>query len=109
MFNKNKNIIKQIAAERIEILFNEAQKMHYKNSELSKKYIKNMKMISSHYKVKIPKDIKKNICRKCNNILIPGYNSSIRIASSKGYIIKKCLSCGNELHIFYKNKLKKIK
>ncbi|MGC8572046.1 MAG: ribonuclease P protein component 4 [Candidatus Micrarchaeia archaeon] len=105
MFNKNKNIIKQIAEERIEILFDEAQKKYHKNPDLAKKYIKNMIKISSHYKVKIPKSIKNNICRKCNNLLIPGYNTSIRIVSSKEYIAKKCLSCGNELHIFYKNKI----
>jgi len=108
MFNK-KELIKQIARERIEILFKQAGEMQNRNQELSKKYVRLIKRLSSHYKVGIPKEIKNNICRKCNLVLIPGSTASIKIVSSRGYIAKKCLSCGNEIHIFYKKQRIKTK
>jgi ribonuclease P protein subunit RPR2 len=103
----DKEIVKQIAKERIIILFEQAEKIQESNPKFLRKYIKLLRKISAHYKVKIPKEIKNNICRNCNNILIPGKTSTIRLVSSKKYIAKKCLVCGNEIHIFYKNKPKK--
>ncbi|MGC8688326.1 MAG: ribonuclease P protein component 4 [Candidatus Micrarchaeia archaeon] len=100
----NKKIIKQIASERIIILFGLAEEMQELNPEFSRRYIKLLRKISEHYKVKIPKEIKNNICRNCNAVLIPGKTSTIRLVSSKKYIAKRCLICGNEIHIFYKNK-----
>ncbi|MFP3215038.1 MAG: ribonuclease P protein component 4 [Candidatus Micrarchaeota archaeon] len=98
-------IVKKIANERIEKLLELAEQRTRENNELSRKlakrYVKLARDISMHYKVSIPKEKKQMICKKCNNFLIPGINCSVRIASSKKYVVYKC-ECGAEKHIFYK-------
>ncbi|MGC9132083.1 MAG: ribonuclease P protein component 4 [Candidatus Micrarchaeia archaeon] len=95
---------KSIAFERIKILFKEAKAIAKENKELSKKYVMRIFAIAKHYKIRLPKEIKIAICKKCKNILIPGFNASIRL-THKGYIAIKC-ECGEEKHIFLKEKSK---
>ncbi|MDE1869886.1 MAG: ribonuclease P [Candidatus Micrarchaeota archaeon] len=102
---KKDPIIKEIAVERIETLFGLAGDRtnagDKRSKELAKRYIKIAKSISTHYKVKIPDRIRNSICKKCGNVLIPGLNCKVRLASSKRYVAYVC-ECGEEKHIFYK-------
>jgi len=99
-------VVRQIAKERIEILYNHAKELTMQNTEesrkLAQKYVKRLRSIGMHYRVKIPKEIKNSICKKCNSVLLPGLNAHVRIASSHSYIVIKCDSCGTEKHIFYR-------
>ncbi|MGC8669704.1 MAG: ribonuclease P protein component 4 [Candidatus Micrarchaeia archaeon] len=108
MQGNQRYIIKKIATERIAILYALAKDMALKNTEesraLSRSYTKRIMQISMHYKVKLPKKVKDNICKKCLSVLIPGLNTHVRISSSHSYIIKKCDNCGTEKHIFIKGK-----
>jgi ribonuclease P protein subunit RPR2 len=99
MVIKKSEAIREIAHERIKILHKLAK--IESSPELSRKYIKLAREISRHYKVKIENDIKRQICKKCNSVLIPGKSVSIRLASSKRYVVYKCLNCGAEQHIHY--------
>lgn len=96
---------KEVAADRMHRLFDLAQQRTKKDDgasrKLAKRYIRIAKAISSHYKVSMPKQIKERICRKCGNVLIPGLNCRVRLASSKGYAAYIC-ECGAERHVFYK-------
>jgi len=98
-------IVKKIAKERVEKLLELAEQRTRENNELSRKlakrYVRLARDISMHYKVGIPKEKKRIICKRCNNFLIPGINCSVRIASSNKYVVYKC-ECGAEKHIFYK-------
>lgn len=99
------DIVKKIALERMERLFELADEMERKDGEeerrLAKRYTALLKKISMHYKVTMPKAIKNRICSKCGSILIPGFNCTVQIASSKGYVVYTC-KCGEEKHILYK-------
>lgn len=99
MAAKNSSVVKKIANERIYILFDLAKKEP--DPELSKRYMKLIKQICEHYRIRLPKELKNNICKKCNLLLIPGKNLSVRLASSNGYIVYKCKNCGTEKHIHY--------
>jgi len=105
MMQKKDPIVKEVATWRIQRLFELAssgtKKGEKESLRLSKRYVRIAKSISSHYKVKMPEKVKNSICKKCGNILIPGLNCKVRLASSKRYIIYLC-SCGEEKHIFYK-------
>lgn len=104
---KNKdNVTKEIASERIELLFDHAKNELERNPSLSHTYVRTLKKIGSHYKVPIPKHISNNICTKCNMVLEPGITATVRVVSSKGYVSYKCAKCGKEKHIFIKNKVK---
>ncbi|MGC8478395.1 MAG: ribonuclease P protein component 4 [Candidatus Micrarchaeia archaeon] len=94
-----KNLIKQIAAERIEILLGLAEKEKDPYSEYAKYYVRLARRISEHYKITINKKRYK-VCKNCNALLIPGRNAVVRV-SSYGYIVYRCERCGKEVHLHY--------
>lgn len=76
----------------IKELVDMAKMMEYNNNvKFEKRYISLALNISKHYKVRIPD--KRYICKKCNSIMIPGRNATVRIRKNR--IIIKCLRCGN--------------
>lgn len=103
---KGNKIMKDIAIERIERLFSLAKDRTVlgdaESKRLAKRYVGMAKRISTHYRVPLPKMVKNSVCKKCGAVLIAGLNCSVRVASSKRYMVYKCLECGEEKHIFYK-------
>jgi|SRR5271154_5125695 len=99
-------IVKKIAAKRIEILYSLSKKAYDSDPKLSSDYVKLIKQISRHYKIRLPDEFKKGMCKKCNTVLIPGKTSSSRLVSSKGYVAIKCLNCGAEMHVHYRSQIK---
>ncbi len=100
-------LVQRIAEERIEDLYKAAlERFNAADQEsisLGRRYIKRAKEISMHYKVPLSKRIKGSVCKECGNLMIPGVNCKVIIASSKGYIINRCV-CGGENHIIYKQR-----
>lgn len=94
-------IVKRVAEERIGILYGLSKEEYSTDPELSKKYIKLIKQIGRHYKITLPDLVKRGFCKKCNSVFMPGQNVSIRLASSKRFVVYKCLLCGCEAHIHY--------
>ncbi len=96
-----RDLIRTIAAERIDLLFGLAEKTVGSNEPLSKRYVKELLRIGAHYKVSVRKNLKRLICTRCNLVLVPGYNCLVRVVSSRGYVAYKCSSCGREVHVPY--------
>jgi ribonuclease P protein subunit RPR2 len=91
-----KIIEKEIAKERIEILFDLAKKTFNSNPKLANRYIQLMRKIAMKARVKIPLKYKLFICKKCNSLLIPGKNCRVRIKSEKGTKVTfTCLNCNS--------------
>ncbi len=90
-----------IAEERIEILFNLAEKEFKKHPERSKRYIELARKIGLRYNVRFPKELKRQFCKKCNSILI-GSTKQVRIDSKTKTIAIKCLNCGKIYRYPYK-------
>ncbi len=103
---KNAGLIRKIGIFRINKLFSLAEKNIIENTTeskiLSKRYVKLALNISSHYKIKLDKKYTNKICKNCNNFLIPGINTSVRLGSN-GFLIYLC-KCGYENKIFIKTK-----
>ena len=81
---------KKIVEERMKILFKKAKENVKTNPALSKRYVRLIRKLSLKNNVKIPSYIKREIC-KCDNVLIPGYNCSVRIKNKIITII--CNNC----------------
>ena len=79
-----------IAKERIARLFSEAEDAE---QELADRYVKIARDISMKYKVRIPSDLKKRFCKKCNTYMIPGENCIVR--TRQGRLVYHCQKCGN--------------
>ncbi|MCD6402785.1 MAG: ribonuclease P [Candidatus Aenigmarchaeota archaeon] len=85
---------KKIALERIITLFELAKKELDIHPERSRRYVELLRKIGLRYNVRLPKDIKRSICKECNTILIPGKTAKVRLDSKKKTVIIKCLECG---------------
>lgn len=82
---------KQIAKERIEILFKEADKIFNENKELANNYVTKARKISMKFKIRIPSKLKKKFCKHCYSYLKPGKN--VRVRNNKSKVVYYCLEC----------------
>lgn len=96
-----RGIVAGIASERIVILFSLAKDAYDSDPELSRKYIKLIRRIGRHYKIKLSKEVKAGTCSKCNTVFMPGKSCTIRLVSGKKYKAIRCLNCGSETHVHY--------
>lgn len=95
MIFKKKVIEKDIARQRINILFKKAEKEYFQDKDLSRMYIALILKIARHTNVRLKKKYRLRICKKCNSILIPSVNCKIRIRSKREkHLVIHCLECG---------------
>jgi ribonuclease P protein subunit RPR2 len=97
-----KDDYKAIAVERIERLFELAERASEKRPELSDRYVKLAWKISTRYNVRLPTTLKRKFCRKCLSFLRPGISCRVRIQS--GCVTITCLRCGHAVHQPFKSK-----
>ncbi|MGA2783870.1 MAG: ribonuclease P protein component 4 [Candidatus Bathyarchaeia archaeon] len=64
---------------------------------LSRRYVELARLIGMKAGVRLPKNQKMFICKKCGYLLIPGSNCRVRIRSELGTtVLITCLECGNK-------------
>ena len=80
---------KQIARERIGILFAEAKK----NPEFADRYVALAREMSMKQRVHFTKGEKAQFCRTCGAYLVPGETVTVRIQHGK--VIRTCHACGS--------------
>ncbi len=103
-YRKNAAKYRKIGFERIEILFNEADKIFKKNPDLAKKYVVIARKIAMRLKLRLPKDIKRRFCKECSTYLKSGVNCRIRTKDKA--VVYKCYNCGHVTRIpFTKERL----
>jgi ribonuclease P protein subunit RPR2 len=81
-----------IAKERIQVLFDLAEKEFKKHPERSRRYVQLARKIGLRYNVRLPKEIKRSFCKKCNGLLLPGKSCTVRFVGRKVLTIK-CSNC----------------
>ena len=84
---------KQIAEERVHILFDQARKIFNDSSSLADKYVNLARKISMRYKVRLPRQYKKLFCKKCYRFLKPGKTLTARTKNK--ILIYTCKNCGH--------------
>jgi len=80
-----------IANERIEQLFDQADKIFSENSKLVDRYVDLARKIAMKSKVKIPSKFKRKYCKHCYSYLMPSVNCRVRTQNSK--LVYSCLKC----------------
>ncbi len=93
---------KEIARERIEILFKLADE-EFRNGrkDLANRYVKLARKIAMKYNVRIPRYLKRRFCKKCHAYLKPGVNARVRVRSKQKYVLITCLECGHKMRFPY--------
>ena len=85
---------KKIARERIKILFSLAlEEVKKKNYKRARRYVELLRKIGKRYNVRLPKKIKRQICKNCNIPLVPGLTARVRIDSKRKLLLIKCEEC----------------
>lgn len=88
-------IIKDLARQRMNILFNKSMSIVSTDPELARRYVEIALAISRKSGVPIPRPFRMNYCKKCHSFLMPGVTSRIRLrGKGKKRLVIKCLSCG---------------
>jgi ribonuclease P protein subunit RPR2 len=90
---KRKEVIRELARERIERLFVLA------GEESRKEYITLARKIGMKYRVRIPKELKMRMCRNCYSYLIFGRNARVRLRGDRMSVT--CLNCGKVMRRGY--------
>ena len=67
------------------------------NKKLSKTCSKKIRYLFMKYKIKLPKMIKRQLCKHCYSILIPSVNCRIR--TKQGKLIIYCMECKKYIRI----------
>ena len=78
-----KNSKKQIATQRMQILFHNALSNAKNNLELAERQAEIAKKISMKFKIKMPFEISSSFCKKCKKFIAPGINSRTRLGKGK--------------------------
>lgn len=91
---------RQIALERIKILFEQAKKIFKKDPSLSNRYVSLARKIAMKYKVRIPSNLKKQFCKHCYYYLVPSVNCRVRLQKRK--VVYYCLNCKKYMRFPYK-------
>jgi ribonuclease P protein subunit RPR2 len=89
--------IKEIARERIEILFNHAQSAFPSNRTLANRYVELARRVGMKAGVRLTREQKLRICKGCGGFLVPGVNCRVRTRSEYGTtVLITCLDCGTK-------------
>ncbi|MEM5829470.1 MAG: ribonuclease P protein component 4 [Candidatus Aenigmatarchaeota archaeon] len=82
---------RKIARERIQILFNLAEKELKEHPERSRRYVELARKIGLRYNIRFPRELKRKFCKNCNILLKPGVTCTVRIQNKM--ISIKCKNC----------------
>lgn len=94
---------KSIARERIDLLFEEADKRFEEKPDYSHRYVNLAREIGMRYRVRLPKELKRKYCKHCHKYLKPGVNAKIRFNQKRfPHIVITCEECGGVKRIPYK-------
>lgn len=97
--------VKQIARQRIAILFDEAKKIGKTDSKLANQYVRSARRIAMAARISLPVGFRRETCRKCNALLIQGYNCRVRIKQKREpHIVVTCLNCGNQTRVLLRKR-----
>jgi ribonuclease P protein subunit RPR2 len=95
---KNLNLTaKQIARRRIQVLFEQATNTYKANPELARSYLLMARRIAMAARIRMPPAFSRQICRRCNALLVPGTSSRVRVKPRREpHVVVTCLGCGSQ-------------
>ena len=97
--------IKQIARQRIRILFGQAKQVGKTNPQLAMQYVKSARKIAMAAKTRLPAEFGRETCKDCNALLVQGYNCRVRIKQKRQpHIVITCLNCGKQTRMLISKK-----
>jgi ribonuclease P protein subunit RPR2 len=101
------NSTKHIALKRVHMLFGLAKEVIHEDPELAQRYVQIARKIAMRTQLRLPKEYRRLICRKCKSFILPGVNCRIRIQQRREpHMVITCLNCGGHSRIPLKRREK---
>jgi ribonuclease P protein subunit RPR2 len=89
---------KEIALQRIHELFQLARDTIHENEELAQHYVAIARRVSMAARVCIPREYRRQICRGCKKLILPGVNCRVRIQQRREpHVVITCGYCGKHM------------
>ena len=99
---------KQIAKQRIDILFEQANEVYKARPELSSRYLGMARKIAMAAKIRLPITFRRRTCKICNSLLVCGQNCRVRVRQKREpHVVITCLKCGWQTRIQLRRKKEK--
>jgi ribonuclease P protein subunit RPR2 len=103
---KQQTNVKQIARQRIQILFEQAKKVGRSDSKLAICYVGSARKIAMAARIRLPVEFRRETCKECNSLYVQGVNCRVRIKQKREpHVVVTCLNCGNQTRILLKKKM----
>jgi ribonuclease P protein subunit RPR2 len=97
--------IKQIARQRIQVLFEQAKSVFEDDPQLAIQYIVSARKIAMAAKIRLPIEFRRETCKSCNALLVPGHNCRVRVKQKREpHVVVTCLNCGNQTRMLLSKK-----
>ncbi len=97
--------VKQIARQRIQILFEQAKKVCKTDPKLAMQYVASARQIAMAAKIRLPVEFRRETCKECNTLFVQGVNCRVRVKQKREpHVVVTCLNCGNQTRIMLKGK-----
>lgn len=97
--------VKQIARQRIQILFEQARQAGKTDPASAAQYIKSARRIAMAARIRLPIEFRRQVCRSCNALLVQGFNCRVRVKQKREpHVVITCLNCGKQTRIMLKTK-----
>lgn len=97
--------IKQIARQRIAILFEQAKKVGRSDPKLASSYVESARRIGMAAKIRLPIEFRRQTCKACNSLFVHGVNVRVRVKQKREpHVVITCLNCGNQTRIMLRSK-----
>jgi ribonuclease P protein subunit RPR2 len=97
--------VKQIARQRISILFEQAKKVRREDHKLAMQYVDSARRIAMAARIRLPLAFRRETCKECNSLFVHGVNCRVRVKQKREpHVVITCLSCGNQTRIMLKKK-----
>jgi ribonuclease P protein subunit RPR2 len=91
---------RDMAIQRIEILFNLAEETYPRSMPLANRYVEIARNISMKCNVRLGKKERRKFCHHCYSFLVPGVNCRVRLKGR--YVVVSCFNCGDRMRYRYK-------
>lgn len=102
---KQQTNVKQIAHQRILILFEEAKKIVKTDPKLAMQYVASARKIAMAAKIRLPVEFRRETCKECNSMFVQGMNCRVRIKQKREpHVVVTCLNCGNQTRMLLREK-----
>jgi ribonuclease P protein subunit RPR2 len=102
---KQQTNVKQIARQRIEILFEQAKKVGRTDSKLAAQYVLSARKIAMAAKIRLPDEFRRETCKECNALFVHGVNCRVRVKQKREpHVVVTCLNCGNQTRMLLREK-----